>query len=162
MTKTTTRSPASFRYIPAKNLDDKLSVLVAMEGSAPWAFRTQFDDLQDWCSKKKSRVMLLVQEREEAHFEIGCYAYHVGGSSVFIKSLTIIPDYRRNGIGSRVIKKLSETFPGMPLTCAVDDRDLATHLFLRSNGFVAYKIMDGGKGGRVKYLFQKDAQTKDA
>ena len=90
------------------------------------------------------------------HDEIVGYMVYelISKNKLVVLNLVVAPEWRRNGIGRQMLMKLVERST-RSIVFEVSDRDLATHLFLRSCGFKATKVLrDFFDSGSDAYIFK--------
>jgi ribosomal-protein-alanine N-acetyltransferase len=71
---------------------------------------------------------------------IGHFIFQFNENEIQLLNLTILPEYRRQKIGSRVIETLSGRLE-KTLVCNVRESNLYAHLFLKYNGLKAQSIV---------------------
>ncbi len=86
---------------------------------------------------------------------VGFMIYELHKNRLNLVSLGVDPNYGRRGIGSEMVSKLtSKLSPDRRnrITCCVSDSNLDAHLFLRSLGFKATRVLRGvGCDGSDEY-----------
>lgn len=106
--------------------------------------------LQDYLDPKSSpprRVLLGFVDRQAA----GMIAFVCGWpDGALVTSLLVQPEHRRKGLGSALLSRLRNTanpkYARDKLVLLPRESDVGTQMFLKSQGYVCNKIMDGFYG----------------
>lgn len=89
---------------------------------------------------------------------LGYFVYVLHPDHLNLACLAVHPSWRRRGIGSLMLDKLvAKLSPHRRscVACAVDERDLGAHLFLRACCFRATGVIRGRDGDPDEYLFER-------
>lgn len=79
-----------------------------------------------------------ILECGEAGFPVGFALYTKMVDMLMIIKLGVLPNYRRLGIGSRMIRRLKAK--KRPVTAYINQYNLPTQLFFKANGFEAVSM----------------------
>lgn len=111
------------------------------------------EELVDWWKHPRSTSLLLSKERGD---HLGILLFTALKRHISIDSVAIAEPHRRQGHGRRLLRQLLRT-TGVEwfrvLTNTVADSNLSAHLWLKSVGFKAIRVLEGKHGEDDSYLF---------
>ncbi len=103
-----------------------------------WGEREIKDALRDKCT-----IAMIVERGELPR---GYMIYKLYSTSIFLYQLAVDPDWRRQGLGSRLLGRLKEkinpTSRRKFIQTNLPETELEAHLFLKANGFRAFGVID--------------------
>ena len=74
-----------------------------------------------------------------------------GFSVLFIQDILILPEYQRNGIGTKLLKSMLDLYPDVYQTQLVTDNTEKTIAFYKSCGFLPYSKIGCDGFIKIKY-----------
>jgi len=82
-----------------------------------------------------------------------------GGRSSVVRSIAVDPEMQRAGHGGSMLDQAERDLPGQRLEGLVEEDNLGTQLFMKSQGFVAHKqIIESPFFGKTMYRFSRAAE----
>ena len=109
---------------------------------------------------REGRIVQILRRASET---IGYVSASVRRTEVRLHQLCVAYDYRRRGYGKRLLeylKERAEEVGRLRITGAVRETNLAAQLFLKSQGFTCYRIVQGWRdSSNGYYLFRYDAAS---
>lgn len=89
-------------------------------------------------------VAILNDDSENAGKLVGYYVYEMEGQSLRLKRFGVLPNWRRIGIGSRVMERFhDEATQFKKATTIVPETHVVSQLFLRHHGWKAVNTVKG-------------------
>lgn len=119
-----------------------LSQVLAIE-TASFEFPWEEEDFIRCMKQPNCRCM--VAEHNENKQVVGFIIYELGKNWAQVLNFAVVPEYRRQGIGTemlaKMIEKLSFKRERVRVRLEIRERNLPAQLFLRANGFRAVRIL---------------------
>ena len=109
-----------------------------------------------YCLRQRNRLGMVVEYGEEV---LGFMIYELHRAKLNVLNLSVHPDYRHQGIGSQMIKKLVGKLSSHKRKCVmftVRESSLGMQLFLKDQGFRASRVLreEFDDTGEDAYLMQ--------
>lgn len=130
-----TDNKAHVRWMIRRDMNDVL----AIENQSYTHAWTEDDFLR--CLRQRNCIGMTAEQDDKI---VGFAIYELRKSKVHVLNFAVAPFYRRAGVGTRIIAKLTEKLQQhqrSKLTLVVSERNLATQLWLRKRGFKAIKVL---------------------
>jgi [ribosomal protein S18]-alanine N-acetyltransferase len=114
-------------------------------------FPVNFLDAEELLEYVDNRNVIVATYEETPIAYLG---YWVRGDFIELERIAVTPEFRRNGIGSKLVKRIKvKAKTKDAIRCWVREPEYSTHLFLKENGFLAIPVPDRyrrGPDGRRK------------
>jgi ribosomal-protein-alanine N-acetyltransferase len=145
---------AAIRWMIREDLDEVMEI-ENESFSLPWSEKQFLDQL-----KKRECIGMVAEINDRV---VGVIVYELNRDHIFIKRIAVSSDYLRMGIGralvSQVVGKMNPC-SRKKILINVPESSLAGHLFLKSIGFRAVKVMRNyHQNGEDDYCFRYTAPT---
>ena len=129
-------------------------------------FERPWDEVEIVEEFKQRNAIPMVAEYAFSHHIYGYMLYTLHGDRLHLARIAVLPEYRRQGIGSQMVELLQQKLESQnrpALSAWVDDDNLAAHLFFQSLDFRCNEIRRShDEYSPDEYLFEHFASLEPA